>query len=315
MKIACPKCKAKLVVPDEKLKAEGAKFKCSKCGTVIVYKGKARKPPAEDTAVSEPATSPAASVVAETASPPPEEEQEMSSLSRSSSSALDPGLEAIVRQIKDTPGPEPLVDEGEEIKAAAATETVKQFPPPVVETRSGPPLKVILIGAGIGILVIVLIAVFFFRSGKSTPQDQPSATVNVAPPVSQPLPQTTPPAAPPAASSPAVVPGSPPPPAELPSQMTDDKAIDMVKRSDALLKRTPVNVLINNWTTDNAAKYKIVGWQVKKMDEQKYLVSYTALDGDKPIGFYFDLDAKTGAVQDISKNPDLQKQYNIQYGR
>jgi predicted Zn finger-like uncharacterized protein len=39
--IACPKCKTKLKVPDEKLKPEGIKIKCPKCSMHLKIKGKA----------------------------------------------------------------------------------------------------------------------------------------------------------------------------------------------------------------------------------------------------------------------------------
>jgi predicted Zn finger-like uncharacterized protein len=36
--VGCPKCKAKLNIPDEKIAPEGSKFKCPKCGTVLMVK-------------------------------------------------------------------------------------------------------------------------------------------------------------------------------------------------------------------------------------------------------------------------------------
>jgi len=41
--VGCPKCKAKLNIPDEKIAPEGSKFKCPKCATVLMVK----RPPAE----------------------------------------------------------------------------------------------------------------------------------------------------------------------------------------------------------------------------------------------------------------------------
>ena len=100
-----------------------------------------------------------------------------------------------------------------------------------------------------------------------------------------------------------------------PSEMNEEKAIDIVKKSDALLKNTPVDEVVRAWTTQNASQYNVVGWQAKQVDERKYLVSYTALDGNLTKGFYFDLDVETGVVQDLAHNPELQKKYNIQYGK
>ncbi len=87
----------------------------------------------------------------------------------------------------------------------------------------------------------------------------------------------------------------------------------MVKNSDALLKNTPVELIVKKWTEENSGKYKIVGWQAKKVDEQNYLVSYTALEGSAVKGFYFTIDAQSRKVQDLARNPELQKKYNIQY--
>ena len=35
MLIACPKCKTRFRIPDERIKPEGSKFKCSKCTTIL----------------------------------------------------------------------------------------------------------------------------------------------------------------------------------------------------------------------------------------------------------------------------------------
>jgi hypothetical protein len=89
----------------------------------------------------------------------------------------------------------------------------------------------------------------------------------------------------------------------------------MVKRSDVLLKMTPVGAIVEKWAQDNAGKYKFEGWKVKKIDEQQYLVSYTAFEGNTPKGFYFVADLQNGTVEDLAHNPELQKKYNIQYAR
>ncbi|MDA8079229.1 MAG: hypothetical protein M0Z79_09875 [Nitrospiraceae bacterium] len=103
------------------------------------------------------------------------------------------------------------------------------------------------------------------------------------------------------------------PAANTPAAMSPERAIEMVKHSEALMKMTTVESIVKKWTEENAGKYKIVGWQAKKVDDRKYFISYTAMDGDMPKGFYFDLDAQTGVVQDLAHNPELQKKYNIQY--
>lgn len=48
VEVACPKCKVKLAIPQEKLKPEGSRFKCPKCTTVLLVKKPLRKARALD---------------------------------------------------------------------------------------------------------------------------------------------------------------------------------------------------------------------------------------------------------------------------
>jgi predicted Zn finger-like uncharacterized protein len=48
--VGCPKCKAKLNIPDEKIAAEGTKFKCPKCATVLMVKKPVGAPAGEPAA-------------------------------------------------------------------------------------------------------------------------------------------------------------------------------------------------------------------------------------------------------------------------
>ena len=41
MIVTCSQCKIKLRIPEEKMRPEGSKFKCSKCGAVLSVKGSA----------------------------------------------------------------------------------------------------------------------------------------------------------------------------------------------------------------------------------------------------------------------------------
>jgi hypothetical protein len=102
---------------------------------------------------------------------------------------------------------------------------------------------------------------------------------------------------------------------EVPGEITEEEAIELVKKSHALYRNTSTESLIKKWTEENSGNYKIIGWQAKKMDEERYLVSYTAMDGALPKGFYFDLDIKTGVVENLESKPELQKKYNIKYGQ
>ena len=98
-------------------------------------------------------------------------------------------------------------------------------------------------------------------------------------------------------------------------EMTEEKAIEMVKNSHALYRNTSTESLIKKWSEENAAKFQIIGWKARKVDEEKYLVSFTAMDGAFPKGFYFDLDIRTGEVENLENKPELQKKYNIQYSK
>ena len=174
--------------------------------------------------------------------------------------------------------------------------------------------KAALAGAG-GLLVIVLGSVLFFSSAD---KGQGPVPWTAGSPVT-PQPQVPGPAVQGTSAAPAETPAPQPgeataqPEANAPAVMSGERAIEMVKRSEALLKMTTVESIVKKWTEENSGKYKMVGWQARKMDDQKYLVSYIAMDGDRPKGFYFDLDVQTGVVQDLARNPELQKKYNIQY--
>ena len=99
------------------------------------------------------------------------------------------------------------------------------------------------------------------------------------------------------------------------AEMTEEMAIERVKKSHALFQKTSTESIIKKWTEDNSGKLQIIGWKARKMDDDKYLVSYIAMDGAVPKGFYFDLDINTGEVVNLANRPELQKKYNIQYSQ
>ncbi len=104
-------------------------------------------------------------------------------------------------------------------------------------------------------------------------------------------------------------------PAGISLEKTEENAIGLVKKSHVLDRFSDVETIMNKWTDENSGKFQIIGWKVKKMDEQIYLVSYTASDGLVTKGFYFDIDFSTGAVRHIANHPELQKKYGIQYNQ
>jgi hypothetical protein len=99
------------------------------------------------------------------------------------------------------------------------------------------------------------------------------------------------------------------------ADMTEEMAIEKVKKSNVLFRNTSTESIIKKWTEDNAGKLQVIGWKAKKMDDEKYLVSYIAMDGAVAKGFYFDFDISTGEVVNLANRPDLQKEYNIHYSQ
>lgn len=307
MKITCPKCKTRLLIPDDKLKPGGIKFKCSSCGASLAYKKKEQQSVGDSSPDSGPPPPPASAE--ETVISPPLPDLERPPLQESSPPAEERRPEPVVPAAAEAPEQERFQERDQEKEA----KKVARDAAPPAQAGSRISRNAILAVSGAVLFVIVLAVVFLFKSDNKEAQRpapmQPSANI--------PLPESGPSVAP----APAPAPGSPgtaapslPAFPALPSEMTDEKAIETVKQSDALLPRTSVRAIVNKWAADNAARYSIVGWQAKKMDEQNYLVSYTARDGDKTTGFYFNLDVQTGAVQDIARNKELQAKYNINYG-
>ncbi len=306
MTIICPKCKTRLTLPDEKLKPEGTRFRCSKCHATLFYKDK-REAPQGDSQDSE------------TVSAPPDRQPLTSSLSAVSGAKVQqshdfsPSEQTGNFVLSDATAESRGTDEKlEMLKKMGSTPGIsEQIPLSAKTDRKIDPRRAAVAGAA-GILIVAIIGLFFFYSKEDdSKRDVMRAPVGdkgmgMSPPSVQgkyALPQ-----APPTGASPVE---SPQDTSISEGPMTEEKAIEIVKRSEALLTRTSVDSIVMKWTEENAAKYKMVGWQAKKIDEQKYLVSYTALDGDVPRGFYFELDAQSGVVKDFSKNPELQKKYNI----
>jgi hypothetical protein len=83
-------------------------------------------------------------------------------------------------------------------------------------------------------------------------------------------------------------------PADITSMRADEKAIALVKRSRG----------IDRFYSDES---QISDWKVKKIDDQKYIVSFTASKGPDTSEFYFDTNIKTGSVRNIKDSRELQK--------
>jgi len=98
-------------------------------------------------------------------------------------------------------------------------------------------------------------------------------------------------------------------------ERTEDNAIELVKKSHAFDHFFDVETIMKKWTDENSGKYQFIGWKAKKVDEQTYLVGYTASDGPVTKGYYFDVDFGTATVRYLGDYPELQKKYGIRYGQ
>ncbi len=81
---------------------------------------------------------------------------------------------------------------------------------------------------------------------------------------------------------------------DITSLSAEEKAIELVKRSQG----------INSFYADES---QISNWDAKKIDNQRYLVSFTASKGSDTRGFYFDTNIKTGSVRHVTDRLELQK--------
>jgi len=98
---------------------------------------------------------------------------------------------------------------------------------------------------------------------------------------------------------------------DMHADKTPDWAIESVKKSHALDRIAAVDLLVNKWMQENTGKLRSLGWTARKMDENIFLVSFTATDGIAPTGFYFDINAETGEIRNVAGHPDLQRKYGI----
>ncbi len=294
MTVTCPKCKTRLNLADEKVKAEGTRFRCLSCGAVLALKGKSRRQSSDREEETGSAVPPPSAKIRATM----EGETPQGSSIREASGA---------HPNKD----EPLLTLKYKMEAY---EKDGVSSPAGEERNKGISGKAIAAAAAAGLVALFLVGVFVFRSHETAPRKQPASVQPAGREAASQLPAVAP-----SDVSTAVAPPAPAPsdvPAEQMSSSTpEEKAVEMVKRSDVLLKMTTVESIVNKWSQDNAGKYKLIGWRTKKIDEQRYIVSYTALDGTTPRGFYFVANIQDGGVEDLAHNPELQKKYDVQYSR
>ncbi len=58
---------------------------------------------------------------------------------------------------------------------------------------------------------------------------------------------------------------------------------------------------------------KIIGWKVRRVDEQTYLVSYTYEKDGKTFGWFFDVKSGGEVIRDVSSDQELMRKYNVDY--
>lgn len=174
--------------------------------------------------------------------------------------------------------------------------------------------NILIIGTAAGVALVFIVAALLFWPSKETLK-----------PVLQPQqvpPTTRQPAAPSGPETGKDVPSAGGQPQvqtaarqdDLPADMgTEDKAIELVKRSKTADPNVTVETVVKRWTEENAGKIQVSGWSARLIEAQLYQVSFVAMEGDNTKGFYFDVDLNTRVVRDIGHYPELQKKYGIKY--
>jgi hypothetical protein len=64
---------------------------------------------------------------------------------------------------------------------------------------------------------------------------------------------------------------------------------------------------------EEKVNFKIIGWNVRRVDEQTCLVSYTYEKSGKTLGWFFDVKSGGAVIRDVSSEPELMEKYNVNY--
>ncbi len=149
MVVGCPKCKAKLRVPDEKIKPEGSKFKCPKCRAMLLVRRPAKMaappPPPPKPSEIEPPPPPPSSLEKWMAARPEEERTARGPLQETPEpkgppvSEQEPWPETPAKP-ESPPPPFPETPESKE-PPASEHEPTAQMPPPPFEEPAPPPVE------------------------------------------------------------------------------------------------------------------------------------------------------------------------------
>jgi hypothetical protein len=91
----------------------------------------------------------------------------------------------------------------------------------------------------------------------------------------------------------------------------ENKAINMVKFSRAIVNYTNTGESIRNYLKTIKGNLKILGWKAKKVNDQTYLVSYTYEVDSGVKGYYFDVNMNANIVRRILEDHELERIYGL----
>ncbi|MBT6053014.1 MAG: hypothetical protein HOG49_39945 [Candidatus Scalindua sp.] len=91
----------------------------------------------------------------------------------------------------------------------------------------------------------------------------------------------------------------------------EKKVIDKVKFFRPTKKSWQTNVKIKKFLEHKKGDFKIIGWKVKLIEENVYLVSFTYEENEKTYGWFFEVKSILGIVRDISSDQELMKKFNV----
>jgi hypothetical protein len=85
----------------------------------------------------------------------------------------------------------------------------------------------------------------------------------------------------------------------------EDRAIALVKESQALKAGVSVNDMIETLLNERENEIRPIGWEAKRVDNQRYLISYTyrIFSFERGVGhggYFFDVDLNTGSVRNVT---------------
>ncbi len=84
----------------------------------------------------------------------------------------------------------------------------------------------------------------------------------------------------------------------------EDQALQLVKKSYG---ETPYKLTLQMMK----GELRIIGWRVRRIDDQVYLVSYTFDDGSGSRGWFWEVNLIGDIVRNVNEDPELKEKYGI----